>query len=165
MAHYFHPSYPTQPSSLYARRPKGDYYRPPYSILRRGDYYRPPYSILRRGDYYRPPYSLLRHGDYYRPVYPPRLSVMYHFQGRPLHTRDTVLTCRRWVNSPEGCKEVPSSCRYSHHDTGTMSPPLAYTCYFWSIGNCKFHKDDCLYAHSYNAMQPEAPRHFGYYRM
>ncbi|MCJ1398253.1 hypothetical protein MMC11_001450 [Xylographa trunciseda] len=43
-----------------------------------------------------------------------------------------------------------------------MSPALAYTCYFWSIGNCKFHKDDCLYAHTYDALQPEAPTHFGY---
>ena len=155
MADYFRQLYQTQPSTFYARRPRGDYYRPSYSILRRGDYYRPPYSILRRG-------------DHYRPVYPPRSSVMYRFQNRSLQTRAAAwqsLTCRRWANSPKGCGELPSSCRYSHYHTGTMSPALAYTCYFWSIGTCKYHKDDCLYAHSYDAMQPEAPRHFGYYRM
>ncbi|MCJ1473661.1 hypothetical protein MMC13_002312 [Lambiella insularis] len=43
-----------------------------------------------------------------------------------------------------------------------MSPALPYTCFFWSMRDCKFHEDDCLYSHSSYAAPPEAPRHFGY---
>ena len=139
------------------------------------DYYRPKYntqpftsSFPFRGDYYRPRYSLLRRKDFYRPLYPSRSADMYHFQDRSLQARPESwkhLTCRRWANSLTGCNASPYTCQYSHCYTGQMSPPGPYTCYFWSIGDCKFHKDDCLYAHTYNAMPSEVPRHFGYYRV
>lgn len=58
-----------------------------------------------------------------------------------------ALTCRTWKLNPVGCYDGPLRCKYSHHDTGVISPPAAITCFAWSQGTCALHEDDCLFAH------------------
>ena len=58
------------------------------------------------------------------------------------------LTCRTWKLNPAGCYDGPLQCKYSHRDTGVISPAAAITCLAWSQGDCALRKDDCIFAHS-----------------
>lgn len=64
----------------------------------------------------------------------------------PLST-DRNLTCRHWKLNPTGCIYGSLDCKYSHSDTGSMSPPVSITCHHWKEGCCYADEDDCLYSH------------------
>ena len=66
------------------------------------------------------------------------------------------LTCRYWRLDPDRCFEL--TCPYSHEWTGTMSPPLPYTCPKWEAGTCHTSQDLCLYTHGKTTSIPTAPQ-------
>lgn len=57
------------------------------------------------------------------------------------------LTCRQWKLNPAGCFDGSIHCKYSHVDTGIMSPPLGITCSSWKNGRCTLHENNCLFTH------------------
>ena len=70
------------------------------------------------------------------------------------------LTCRRWKNRSTGCSVY--ACMFLHYYTGTISPPLPYTCWFWENSSCRYNQDECIYSHFDVGMKAVAPRHFRY---
>lgn len=60
---------------------------------------------------------------------------------------DRAFTCRNWKLNPSGCSHGSTNCRYSHRDTGVMSPPMNVICQSWKAGCCYENQDECLYSH------------------
>ena len=81
--------------------------------------------------------------------------AVYYFPYHSTQTSITImpqysqkrLTCRQWKLNPAGCFDGSIQCKYSHTDTGTMSPPLDVTCRSWKNGLCTLDQNYCLYTH------------------
>lgn len=92
------------------------------------------------------------------------ILTVYFFFYHPTHTLAAMipqytykrLTCRQWKLNPAGCFDGSIHCKYSHVDTGIMSPPIGTTCQSWKNNCCTLHENNCLFMHMDTGCPPSS---------